>query len=450
MQDLSVFLFRRDLRLADNSGLIAAMQASKQVIPVFIVDPGLVASWSNANVRLSFLASALKNLDQAIANHGGRLQVLQGDPAEVLSKLLNQHKINGVYTNRDYTPLARSRDKQLKSACESRGVVFHSYADQLLNEPEAVTKADGLPYTVFTPYFKRGKVHYVPAPIEETNFDFGKCEAAIGLEVSSLGPYLVHPADLDSLSVDKALMRIGSLGAYEETKDLPGVNGTSRLSALLRFGLCSVRQVYYSVLESHSLSHGLIRQLYWRDFYFQVGYHFPHVYKSAFRKKYDKLAWDHNPGAFHAWQQGETGFPIVDAGMRELLATGYMHNRVRMIVASFLTKNLHINWREGERHFARYLVDFDPALNNGNWQWGASTGCDAQPYFRVFNPWRQQLRFDKDCAYIKQWVPELRELNPRQIHALEKDDAGYRTKIVDLRSSGEESKRRFKALANNG
>ena len=447
MQDLSVFLFRRDLRLSDNSGLIAAMHASKKVMPVFIVDPALVANWSNANARLSFLGSALKNLDHAIASHGGRLQVLQGDLAEVLSKLLNQHKVDSVYTNRDYTPLARSRDKQLKTVSETMGVAFHSYGDQLLNEPEAVTKADGLPYTVFTPYFRRAKDHHIPTPTQEAQFNFGECEAGIDIETSLLGPYLAHPTDPGMLSVDKALARINSLEDYDETKDLPGVNGTSRLSALLRFGLCSVREVYHSALDSHSLSHGLIRQLYWRDFYFQVGYHFPHVYKSAFRKKYDRLAWDHNPHAFKAWQQGETGFPIVDAGMRELLATGYMHNRVRMIVASFLTKNLHIDWRKGERHFARYLIDFDPALNNGNWQWGASTGCDAQPYFRVFNPWRQQLRFDKDCAYIKHWVPELRELTPRQIHALEKDDAGYRTKIVDLKSSSEESKRRFKALA---
>ena len=450
MLEKSVFLFRRDLRLSDNSGLIAALQSSKKVIPLFIVDPGVAERWSNSTARMAYFAHALKGLDEEIAKHGGRLQVLQGDPGEVLSALFCRQSIDGVFTNRDYTPLAYRRDKKLKVCCGIHGVSFHSYADQLLNEPETVLKSDGKPYTIFTPYFKRAKEHHVPEPAQQSRFYFSECEGAACLETSMLGAYLAHAIDPETLNPSHALRRIAALQDYDEEKDIPGAGGTSRLSALLRFGICSTREVYHAVLASHNYKHGLIRQLYWRDFYFQIGFHFPHVYRSAFRKKYDQLTWDRNPKGLLAWQTGRTGFPIVDAGMRELLATGYMHNRVRMVVASFLTKNLHIDWREGERHFARYLIDFDPALNNGNWQWSASTGCDAQPYFRIFNPWRQQLKFDRECTYIKQWVPELRELSSNQIHALEKTDDGYLEKILDLQLTGAESKRRFQLLKNSG
>jgi deoxyribodipyrimidine photo-lyase len=373
------------------------MQSSKEVIPLFIIDPALIKRWSQSDARLTFLAKALNNLDQAIKQHGGRLQVLQGDPVDVLSNLINQQSIDAVFTNRDYTPISRHRDTRLKAVCDDNNITFSTYADQLLNEPEAVTKADGTPYRVFTPFFKRATDHQIAAPRAVTRFSFTGC----------------------------------------------------RLSALLRFGICSVRETYQAIKQAHSPSHGLIRQLYWRDFYFHIGFHFPHVYRSAFHKKYDQLLWDHNPKGLQAWQEGRTGFPIIDAGMRQLLATGYMHNRVRMIVASFLSKNLHIDWRLGERHFAKHLIDYDPALNNGNWQWCASTGCDAQPYFRVFNPWRQQLKFDKACTYIKDWVPELRIHSAKQIHALEKTDDGYLGKIVDIRSTSEESKRRFRVLSNH-
>ena len=447
MYNQSVFLFRRDLRLQDNSGLIAAMKASRSVIPVFIIDLNLVEKWSGATARLTFLTHALKQLDSAIGDYDGWLHILEGNPAQVLEEFLGQNSIDCVFINRDYTPFAGLRDKRLKAVCDTAGVGFESYADQLLNEPESVAKADGSPYTVFTPYHRRTKEHYV-LPIQEAgSFCFSDLISERSVESSRLGMYLSNSFDQKSISPAEALTRIDELPDYDQSKDMPGVNGTSRLSALLRFGLCSVREVYHTALATQDRSHGLIRQLYWRDFYFQIGFHFPHVYKSAFRAKYKQLPWDHNPDGLRAWQEGRTGFPIVDAGMRELLATGYMHNRVRMIVASFLTKNLHLDWREGERHFAKHLIDFDPALNNGNWQWSASTGCDALPYFRVFNPWRQQLRFDKDCSYIKAWLPELRNLTPKQIHGLEKSHEDYLPKILDLRQTAEESKRRFKAIS---
>jgi deoxyribodipyrimidine photo-lyase len=395
---------------------------------------------------MTFLARSLKNLDEQIAVHGGRLQVLCGDPSHVLAEIIANHSISTVFVNRDYTPASRIRDDQLKAVCQDNGVGFVSFADQLLNEPESISKADGTPYAVFTAYFRQAKAHRISVPIQRADYDFAPCESASRLTESMLGPYLKRAFEPDAFDVSKALDGVRDLAQYDETRNLPSVRGTSHLSAHLRFGTCSVRQVYHRVADAHSTAHGLIRQLYWRDFYFHIGFHFPHVFRAAFQRKYDQLAWDDNQSGFEAWQAGETGFPIVDAGMRELLASGFMHNRVRMIVASFLTKNLLIDWRRGEAHFANHLVDFDPAINNGNWQWSASTGCDAQPYFRVINPWRQQLRFDRECRYIKQWIPELRGMEPNQIHRLETTGSGYLPTILDLKTTSDESKRRFGAL----
>ena len=442
----SVFIFRRDLRLRDNTGLIAAMEASTQVMPVFIVDPGLFGLWRDAVARMTFLAQALRHLDSEIAKSGGRLRVLYGEPAVVLGQLLAAHAIGAVYVNRDFTPLSQRRDSKIRALCQRRGVQFHSYADQLMNEPESIAKLDGTPYSVFTPYFRKAREQLIALPASKVGFDFADAEPGSLLSDSVFEKYLYQKVASNLMSPRVALARLKKLDHYDESKDQPAEAGTSRLSAHLRFGTVSVREVYQSISQHHSSSHGLIRQLYWRDFYFHIGFHFPHVFTSAFRAKYNHLSWDDNEAGYRLWQEGKTGFPIIDAGMRELLATGFMHNRVRMIVASFLTKNLLIDWRRGEAHFAKHLVDFDPAINNGNWQWGASTGCDAQPYFRIFNPWRQQLRFDKECRYIKQWVPELKDMDARQIHRLEKVGDGYLPVIADLRASGEESKRRFSFL----
>lgn len=449
MLNKSVFIFRRDLRLQDNSGLIAAMEASDSVIPVFIVDPLLVSRWQHSLARLSFLAQALQNLDQALGHHGSRLQVLHGDPTEVIENLIVSQQIEGVFINRDYTPVARSRDGRLRDVCKKHGVVIKQYGDQLLNEPESVSKIDGLPYTIFTPFFRKARELQISAPTELVRCQFEQDYSTDPLALGLLDSYLKHKTAVMPDSKQVTLESIEGLENYDDSKDIPGVQGTTRLSAYLRFGLVSPRQVYRFVLEAHSASHGIIRQLYWRDFYFHIGHHFPYVYHSPFRQKYRNLRWNDNLPGLRLWEEGKTGFPIVDAGMRELAATGYMHNRVRMVVASFLTKNLLLNWQLGEAHFAKHLIDYDPALNNGNWQWSASTGCDAQPYFRVFNPWRQQKRFDADCIYVKRWVPELENLTAKEIHGLEKTDVGYLPKIVDLKLSAEESKARFKAVADS-
>ena len=440
----SVFVFRRDLRLDDNLGLIEAMAASQKVYPVFVLDPQLLERWHKAEKRLAFLAQALERLDKSLRKLKSKLIVLEGDPVCVLSRFIGSHSIDGMFINRDYTPVARRRDARLKMLCQEKQVRFFSYGDQLLNEPELVSKLDGLPYTVFTPYFRKAREFRVEEPVEFSGFSLEYLDEGVSLTSNSLTRCLKRGVGVTQDSRAVGLDHIEKLAEYDSSKDIPGIQGTARLSSLLRFGLLSVRQVYQSVSEAHSISHGLIRQLYWRDFYFQIGYHFPHVYWSSFREKYRELTWDENPKGFRRWQEGKTGFPIVDAGMRELLATGFMHNRVRMLTASFLTKNLHVDWRRGEAHFAEHLVDYDPALNNGNWQWSASTGCDAQPYFRVFNPWRQQKRFDPECAYIKRWISEFRDSSAKEIHALEKNNEGYLPKIVNLTASAAESKARFK------
>jgi len=443
----SLFIFRRDLRLRDNTGLLAAMNNSASVIPLFIIDPTLLNRY-DAVYRKTFLAQSLYDLDQEVRKHGGSLAVQEGNPPQLLAQLFQQADIDAVFVNRDYTPVSRARDRKLKAVCESAGVVFEQYGDQLLNEPEQVTKSDGSPYLVFTPYYRKAREYLIHPPDQCERWHF-ETTVDSDLRDSSLASYLERSLSFQAgrTGAVKALSGLADLAHYDETRDLPGTDGTSRLSGHLRFGTCSIREVFHTLQQSLPEPETLQRQLYWRDFYHHIGHHFPHVYRRAFRPKYDDLQWDENPEALESWCQGKTGFPIVDAGMRELAATGFMHNRVRMITASFLTKNLHIDWRQGESHFARLLIDFDPALNNGNWQWSASTGCDAQPYFRVFNPWRQQRRFDKDCSYIKQWIPELADRSAKEIHALEKTGNFYLPQITDLRRSAEESKHRFKKLS---
>lgn len=446
----SLVLFRRDLRLNDNTALNQAFRLGQPVLPVFVIDRQLVDRWQHADKRLAFLYQSVRQLEQAISERGGKLVVMEGAPDESLGSLIPQHNVSDVFLNRDYTPLASGRDQNIAAVCEQRGVSLHCADDLVLNTPSAVKKDDGNPYVVFTPYFRRASALPVAPPEMLSDGVF--------LDVS--GPTLEDSASIAgylSLSLDRfepgiagaaaALERISQLGQYGTLRDIPATEQTSRLSAHLRFGTCSARQVHSAVAETLGRDHPLIRQLYWRDFYMQIAWHYPHVYRGAFRREYDRIEWRYSAEDFERWKAGETGFPIVDAGMRELAQTGFMHNRVRMIVASFLTKNLHIDWRLGEAHFAAQLVDYEPAVNNGNWQWGASTGCDAQPYFRVFNPWRQQEKFDKDCAYIKRWVPELAAYPAKAIHRLEREGDFYLPQIVNLKQSAEEIKLAFKAVS---
>ena len=460
----ALMIFRRDLRVADNTALAAAAKHPQGVIPLFVLDEALLQRWQAAHHRLRFMAGCLKQLAadiRASSTGDGRLYLASGDPARVLESLLRQQAISEVHINADYTPKASRRDKLLKAVCDRHGIPLVAHSDQLLHEPGAILKSDGSPYTIFTPWYRRASQLEVRRPLRRRKINFAKAKTKAKAKEASGNPDDLHTLlstdlpqdwqfrDAAAISAKPALKSIARLGRYPETREQPGIPGTSRLSAHLRFGTCSIRQVHETARQNLDDPSSFIRQLHWRDFYHQIGFHFPHVYAGCFRHVYDRVQWDEPGERLEQWRLGETGFPIVDAGMRELRSLGCMHNRVRMITASFLTKNLHIDWRLGEAHFARYLIDYDPALNNGNWQWSASTGCDAQPWFRIFNPWLQQKKFDPEASYIKEWVPELAQMSAGEIHRLKKNPEAYRPQITDLKASAEESKRRFRLAASS-
>lgn len=432
-----IHIFRRDLRLEDNTALQAAFRECGKVLPVFIFDERQLENnpYRGENA-FQFMLESLEGLDKEIIRQGGRLHVEKGIPEEILPKLIKKAGATGVYFNRDYTPFAKERDDKLSKLA---GVEAHHCPDALLCEPEAVLKGDGSPYTVFTPYYNKAVEMTVQKP---SNHEKGKwlvLDKGIKLPVCKKNPGIfMKGGRKEALGI---LESIGRLGNYSGERDIPSIQGTSGLSAHLKFGTVSVREAYWAICGKLSARHPLLREMRWRDFFTYVAFHFPHVFSGSFRKQYDKIIWHNGRGRFEAWCEGKTGFPIVDAGMRQLNKTGYMHNRARMIAASFLVKDLHIGWREGERYFASKLSDYDPSVNNGNWQWCASTGCDAQPYFRIFNPWMQQKRFDPLCEYIKKWVPELAGLAPAEIHSLEKKKgvSGYPAQIVEHKEAVRET-----------
>jgi len=400
------------------------------------------------------MIEALEDLDVQLKLKKSQLFCFSGIPEKIVPTLFSLLRINAIYVNRDYTPFSHRRDSQLKKSCEQAGVVFHQFSDSLLNEPEMVHKSNNEPYKVFTPFFQKAKQIPVASSKANLHQNYSSSNILQEKDLQSLLKEMRFPTN-ERLFVKgiriaclKILENLNAYRDYTRIRDYPFVNGTTRLSAYLKFGLCSIREVHETVKEQLGAEHPLIRQLYWRDFYTHIAFHFPHVFKRAFKPRYDRIEWNSDRTLFKTWCKGRTGFPIVDAGMRQLNTTGWMHNRVRMIVASFLTKDLHINWRWGERYFAQHLVDYDPAVNNGNWQWAASTGVDAQPYFRIFNPWRQQEKYDKHCEYIKKWIPELSQIEPKFIHRWFKptiwdSQLNYPKPIVDHKEESQYSKEHF-------
>lgn len=450
-----LFIFHRDLRLEDNTALIEALSSSESVIPCFIFDSRqLDNNPYQANNCVQFMLEALADLDASLKKRSARLYYFEGITHTVVEQLVQTMSIDAVFSHYDYTPFSLNRDLNLKHVCEKNNVVFIQKHDYLLNEPSVVRKNDGGVYTVYTPFMKKSKGIDVNRPQKNnyTNYYTKKITNTVLLKdirrryITKTNQHIVG-GRAEGL---KLLKRINQLTDYDEKRNLPAVTGTSRLSAHNKFGTLSIREVYHAIAKIFSSEHTLINELYWRDFFIYVGFHHPHVLGGAFYEKYDNIEWSKSKKSFQAWCEGRTGFPIVDAGMRELNETGFMHNRVRMITASFLVKDLHIDWHWGEKYFAQLLVDYDPLVNNGNWQWAASTGCDAQPYFRIFNPWRQQQRFDPDCVYIKQWIPELKDLSAKNIHALEKDNnlfsVDYPRPIVGHKTAAEQAKALFKKI----
>jgi deoxyribodipyrimidine photo-lyase len=442
-QSSAVFIFRRDLRLEDNTGLLAACEKYDQVIPLFCFDPRQADKDNNeyfSENAFRFMCDSLLEVNRHLEKRGSRLHVIANKPSKALKKLLADKDITAVYCNADYTPFSRKRDKQMKAICESQNVAFRRLHDICLTKPGSVLTNQGDPYRVYTPFADKARTQPIDKP-RRNNFRNVTCVQADYIhDTGTIKDY--RPAGGKQIAqqggranATKKLRQIEKHANYDEDREVPAIEGTTRLSAHLKFGTISPREFYWTARKAFGVDHGLITELYWRDFYQHVIYHFPDVLGESFNDQFDDLPWRHNKDDFTRWKEGRTGFPIVDAGMRELNKIGWMHNRVRMIVASFQTKDLHIDWRWGEKYFAQNLVDYDPASNNGGWQWAASTGADAQPYFRIFNPWTQGKDYDPECEYIKEYVPELKDVDPSRIHAIEDngvpDGVDYPEPMVD-------------------
>ncbi len=453
----TLFLFHRDLRIQDNTGLIEALRQSESVIPCFIFDP-IQASDKNeykGNNALQFMIHSLKELGKDIVEHKGRLYLFYGETQKTLKSLIKNHNIEAIFSNADYTPFSIKRDRNLQKMSQELDVQFVQYHDALLHSPGEVVKSNDDPYTVFTPYYKRALTSDVALVSRAHRYSFANIKEVQDHE--QIFKKVLPKSNPDILLTGgraeglRLLKRAVKNKVYAKVRDFPSEEGTSFLSAHHKFGTISIRESYHALTKEQGASSPLVRQLYWRDFFTQISYHFPHVFGHAFNKKYDGIAWSRSRKDFDLWCEGVTGFPIVDAGMRQLNTTGYMHNRLRMIVASFLTKDLHINWRHGERYFATQLIDYDPCVNNGSWQWAASTGCDAQPYFRIFNPWLQQKKFDAQAAYIKRWIPELKNVPTEDIHRWDvmhdQYEGSYPAPIVDHKTASAQAKEMFKQKA---
>lgn len=406
--EVNVFWFRRDLRLHDNQGLFHALKSGLPVLPIFIFDNNILDRLEKPyQLRVQFIHQSLQSIDQELRKHGSGLTVLHDKPINAFKKLIKSHKIKQVFTNRDYEKYGKERDEQVAELLQSNGISFHDYKDQVIFEQLEVAKDDGNPYTVFTPYSRKWKFNLSNQPIKhfpsEKHFaQFLKYVPGDFPSLSSIGfkekPFQFPPNNFPNDIIKK----------YTQQRDFPAINGTSKLGVHLRFGTISIREL---AVTASKLNETYLNELIWRDFYQSILSNFPHISEGfSFKKEYDNIRWRNNEDEFEKWCNGQTGYPIVDAGMRELSQTGFMHNRVRMIVASFLTKHLLIDWRWGESWFAAKLLDHDFAANNGGWQWAAGSGCDAAPYFRVFNPYLQTEKFDKEGKYIRQWVREFDSL----------------------------------------
>lgn len=401
---IAVFWHRRDLRIEDNAGLYHALKSGYKVLPIFILDSTILNSLEDkTDARVEFIVQQLEKLNAVYAKSGSGIKIYHDKPLEAWKKIISEYNVGVVFTNRDYEPYAQQRDKEIYSLLQKKEIEFKGFKDQVIFEKSEIIKNDHTPYTVFTPYSRKWKetlnTFYLKSyPTEKYLKNLFSHKTS---SIPSLKEIGFQPSKLNFPSSEFPL---GIIRKYEQTRDIPSVAGTSRLSLHLRFGTISIRKLATVALKQNEK---YLNELIWRDFYQMILFHFPHTVHKSFKPAYDKIKWRNNEKEFQAWCSGETGYPIVDAGIRELNSTGYMHNRVRMIVASFLTKHLLIDWRWGEAYFAKKLLDFELASNIGGWQWAAGCGCDAAPYFRVFNPTLQQQKFDPEFKYIKKWVPEF-------------------------------------------
>ena len=400
---LNLFWFRRDLRLIDNHGLYEALQSELPVLPIFIFDTNILEKLENKeDKRVDFIFQALEKLNEYLEKQGKSIQIFYGRPLEIYQKLTEKYNIESVFFNEDYEPYAIKRDQEIADFLNKKGINFHTYKDQVIFQKDEITKADGKPYTVYTPYSKQWLLKF-----NDQNLEFfaskKKLENLLNIEKQNITLENIGFKKTNYL-FENPKINLEILEKYQETRDFPTLE-TSQMSVHLRFGTFSIRKLVKIANELKDKTY--LKELIWREFFMQILWHFPKVIHHSFKEKYDNIAWENNEELFQKWCEGKTGYPIVDAGMRELNETGLMHNRVRMVCASFLTKHLLTDWRIGEAYFAEKLMDYDLSANNGNWQWSAGSGCDAAPYFRVFNPEEQQKKFDPKFIYIKKWVKEF-------------------------------------------
>ena len=406
-KSVAVHWFRRDLRLHDNNALYHALQGENPVLPIFIFDSNILDKLENKkDARVQFIYESLSNIQKQLRKLNSSVLIKIGNPVECWKNILNEYDVKAVYTNHDYEPYALQRDQEIESLLNSNNIPFITFKDQVIFEKSEVVKDDGKPYTVYTPYSRkwRSRLNAEGIPSYDSQ-----------LLLKNLAPISIDFPTLEEIGFEKSDLLFPSdhcadniIQKYADQRDIPGINGTSRLGIHLRFGTISIREM---ARKGQNLSDSWLNELCWREFYMMILWHFPHVTNGSFKPQYDSIEWRNNETEFQAWCDGKTGYPIVDAGMRELNTTGYMHNRVRMVVASFLTKHLLIDWRWGEAYFASKLLDFDLSANNGGWQWAAGSGCDAAPYFRIFNPYEQTKKFDSDLKYIRKWVPEFQDFS---------------------------------------
>lgn len=403
--DIAVCWLRRDLRLFDNAALSHALQSGLPVLVIFVFDPAILKTLPDKNDRrVAFIHRQLQNLNEQLSRHSSSLLVLHDLPKKAFQKLIFEYPVKEVFANHDYEPYARQRDKEISDLLAAEGIGFTTFKDQVIFEKNEIVKPDGTPYTVFTPYSKQWKhqLQRMEVPEFPSNDFLDNLLKMPKKELLSLEEIGFEPVEENVPEIDLSEDLVRN---YHNTRNLPAVSGTSMAGVHLRFGTISVRQLVKQALQQNET---WLNELIWREFFMMILWHFPHVEHQNFRSKYDRIPLRNNEREFELWCKGETGYPLVDAGMRQLNETGWMHNRVRMLVAGFLCKHLLIDWRWGEAYFAGKLLDYELASNNGNWQWAAGTGCDSAPYFRVFNPDTQLKKFDPDLEYVRTWIKDFR------------------------------------------
>ena len=442
---MSIFIFRRDFRKQDNTGLIECCKHNKSVHPIFIFTPEQITDnrYKSSNA-VQFMIESLKDLKQSI----GTLNILYGDYLKVLKDIVVANNITSIYTNTDYTPYAKFRDAEIEKLCQKLKIKFYCFHDICLLKPGIILNKSDKPYQKFTPFYKTC-IKQTPPPVNKYNVssdNFKSISSIYSIDWKTVDTYYTYNPSLNIIGGrNNALSILQNLKndkykSYGKDRDNL-LYETTQLSGYLKFGCISIREVYQLIYKKYGIDDPIIRQLYWRDFYYQIGYFHPKVLGKSLKSKYDKIKWSKNKHHLNAWKNGETGFPIVDACMTQLNTTGYMHNRGRLIVASFLIKNLQIDWREGEKYFATQLLDYDPLVNNGNWQWVSGSGADSQQYIRIFNPWTQSKKADSKAEYVKYWLPVFKNITKKDIHKWDskwdKYDIDYPKMIVDYKQSRE-------------